>query len=125
MPWVDKEKCTGCNICIERCPVDAISMENEKAKINMQECIHCGICHGVCPSEAVRHDSERIPEDVEANVEETKKFMESCTQHLGDVKEKNKCLQRMIKHYNREKAVAEKTLAALEELKKKVNLINE
>ena len=117
MPWVDKDKCTGCNVCVEKCPVEAISMEDEKAKINMEECIHCGTCHSVCPSEAVRHDSEKIPENIKANVEETKKFMELCAKYLGDVKEKNKCLQRMIKHFNKEKFVAEKTMEELEKLK--------
>jgi len=117
MPWVSEEKCTGCNICVEKCPVDAISMENEKANINMEECIHCGTCHGVCLQEAVRHDSEKIPEDIKSNVEETRKFMELCAKHLGDGKEKDKCLQRMIKYYNKEKIVAEKTVEELEKLK--------
>ena len=118
MPWVDVEKCTGCKVCVEKCPVEAISMEDEKAKINMDRCINCGICHDVCPGEAVRHNSEKIPEVIRANVEETKRFMELCAKHLGEVKEKNKCLQRMIKHFNKEKMVAEKTLEELEKLKK-------
>ena len=117
MPWVDKDGCVGCGICVEKCPVGAISMEDGKAKINMEECIHCGICHSACPNEAVRHDSEKIPEDVKNNVEQTKKFMELCAKYLGDVKEKGKCLQRMIKHYNKEKIVAEKTIEELEKLK--------
>ncbi len=116
MPWVDAEKCTGCRICVEKCPTEAILMEGEKAKINMEECIHCGICHSACPQEAVRHDSEKIPDDIKANVEQTKKFMELCEKHLGDVKEKKKCLERMKKHFNKERIVAEKTLAELEKL---------
>ena len=118
MPWVDEEKCTGCNVCVEKCPVDAILMENEKAKINMEECIRCGTCHSVCIQEAVRHDSEKIPESIKDNIEKTKRFMELCAKYLGDIKEKNKCLQRMIKYFNKEKLVAEKTLEKLEELKK-------
>jgi ferredoxin len=117
MPWIDEEKCVGCNICVERCPVSAISMVEGKASINMEECIHCGTCHSVCPNEAVRHDSEKIPENVKANVEETKKFMDLCAKHLSGDKEKIKCLQRMIKHFNKEKVVAEKTLEELEKLK--------
>jgi len=122
MPWIDEEKCTGCNVCVEKCPVDAISMENERVKINMEECICCGTCHSVCPNEAVRHDSEKIPENVKNNVVQTKKFMELCAKYLGDVKEKDKCLQRMIKHYNKEKIVAEKTIEELEKLKKGIKL---
>ncbi|MDP8260299.1 MAG: 4Fe-4S binding protein [Candidatus Gygaella obscura] len=118
MPWVNAEKCTGCNVCIERCPIDAISMENKKAKIDMDKCIRCGTCHSVCPNEAVRHDSEKIPDEIKANVEETKKFMELCVKYLGDIEERNKCLQRMMKHYNKERIVAEKTMEELEKLKK-------
>jgi len=117
MPWVDENKCTGCNVCVLKCPVGAISMENEKARINIRECIRCGTCHGVCPGEAVRHDSEKIPEDIKANVERTKRFMELCAKYLGGMKEKNKCLQRSIKYYNKEKIVAEKTLEELEKIK--------
>ena len=116
MPWIDKDKCTGCKVCVEKCPVEAISMEDKKAKINMEECIHCGTCHSVCPQEAVRHDGEKIPENIEANVEETKKFMELCAKHLGDAKEKGKCLKRMIKYFNKEKIIAERTIEKLEDL---------
>ncbi len=116
MPWIDKETCTGCGICVDECPVDAISMKIEEAEINMAECIRCGICHDVCPQESVRHDSEKIPDMIKTNVEMTKKYMELCTQYLGDVKEKRKCLERMKKHFNKEKIVAERTLEELEKL---------
>ncbi len=117
MPWVDVERCTGCRICVEKCPVSAIVMEDEKAEINMDKCIHCGTCHSVCPQEAVRHDGEKTPEDIKANVEMTKEFMELCAKHLGDAKEKDKCLERMKKYFNRQRLVAEKTLQELEKIK--------
>jgi len=116
MPWIDEESCTGCGICVDDCPVDAISMKIEEAEINMTECIRCGICHDVCPQESVRHDSEKIPDMIKTNVEMTKKYMELCAQYLGDVKEKRKCLERMKKHFNKEKIVAERTLEELEKL---------
>jgi len=117
MPWVDKDKCSGCGICVEECPVDTILMENEVAEINMDDCIHCGKCHDICPEEAVRHDSEKIPEKVRANVIETKKFMDACVKYLGDAKERHKCLNRMIRHFKKEKVVAEKTIKELESLR--------
>ena len=122
MPWIDETNCTGCGICIEECPVDAISMKNEEAGINMAECIRCGVCHDICPQEAVRHDGEQIPGIVKSNVEMTKKSMELCAKYLGNAKEKDNCLDRMIKFFNREKVIAEKTL---EEIKKLKNLIEE
>ncbi|MEA3328929.1 MAG: 4Fe-4S binding protein [Candidatus Omnitrophota bacterium] len=118
MPWVDIEKCTGCRICVEKCPIDAISVKDEKAKINMDECIHCGTCHSVCPQGAVKHDSEKIPENVKANLEMTKRCMEDCAKYLGgNPAEKDKCLKRMKKYFNKEKVIAEKTLEELEKLK--------
>ena len=113
MPWIDQESCTGCGICVEKCPVDAISMEIEEAEINMAECIRCGICHDVCPQDSVRHDSEKIPDMIQANLDLTKKYMDLCAQHLGDDKEKIKCLNKMRKHFNNQKIIAEKTLEAL------------
>jgi ferredoxin len=130
MPWIDQESCTGCGICVEKCPVDAISlsvfsdtqsreqaaMNVETVAINMATCIRCGTCHDVCQYGSVRHDSEKIPDLVKSNVEMTKRNMALCAKFLGSDKERDKCLNRMIKYFNREKVIAEKTLEALGQL---------
>jgi len=67
MPWVDKNRCTGCQICIRECPVNAISMKDGKAEIDMDKCIRCKKCHEICPNQAIRHDSEKIKKDKKAN----------------------------------------------------------
>jgi len=119
MPWINQEACVGCGICVDVCPVDAISMEGQKAVITMDECIRCGRCHSACPQEAVMHDSEKIPDEVKANVEKTEGLMEACARYFGNPgKEKQACLNRMIKHFNKEKTVARKTLQELEKLRK-------
>ncbi|MCK4647472.1 4Fe-4S binding protein [Candidatus Pacearchaeota archaeon] len=73
MPWVDKDECVGCGICVGECPVNAISMKNGKAVINMKKCIRCKKCHEVCPKKAIRHDSERNQKEVYKN-ENSNKF---------------------------------------------------
>jgi len=113
MPWIDKDKCVGCGICVDECPVDTISIENEKAEIDMTKCIHCGTCHSVCQEDAVRHDSEKAQDRIKANVSETKKFMDNCEKFLSGPEEKKKCLSRMKKHFKNEGLIAEKTLDEL------------
>ena len=64
MPWIRTEDCAACGVCIEECPVGAISMNGGFAVIDERTCIRCGKCHAVCPQEAVHHDSERISQEV-------------------------------------------------------------
>lgn len=41
---INAEKCIGCQLCVDSCPVKAISMVDGKAVINPDKCINCGIC---------------------------------------------------------------------------------
>lgn len=63
----DTEGCTGCEICIDRCQMDALSMgEDDLVSIDKKRCIGCGLCVTTCPAEALKlmkkeKDSVRIP----------------------------------------------------------------
>lgn len=60
----DPELCTGCGTCVDRCQMDAITLENEKSVINKMRCIGCGNCASTCPSEAItleKKDVETVP----------------------------------------------------------------
>ena len=50
---VQVQKCTGCGVCIEVCPVEAISMDADKAVIDDNICTECGLCVEECPNEAI------------------------------------------------------------------------
>jgi len=50
---VDKEKCTGCESCVEECPSDAITMAEDKAEIDLDNCVDCGVCVDACSTEAI------------------------------------------------------------------------
>ncbi len=50
---VDKEKCTGCESCVEECPSEAITMVDKKAEIDLDTCVDCGVCVDACPAEAI------------------------------------------------------------------------
>ncbi|MGC9346136.1 MAG: 4Fe-4S binding protein, partial [Candidatus Bathyarchaeales archaeon] len=45
--------CNGCGECVPICPVNAITMQEGKAKIDPFQCIGCGACIPVCPQEAI------------------------------------------------------------------------
>ena len=53
---VDREKCAGCGACEGECPVQAISMDDGKAKVDADTCVSCGACTGNCPCEAITLD---------------------------------------------------------------------
>ncbi len=65
--FVDKDKCSACGTCLERCPMDAVIEGEEFMEINTARCIGCGVCLSACPEEALslvpREDAEVPPAD--------------------------------------------------------------
>ena len=49
---VDGEQCVACGDCVERCPMDAIEIE-DTAKVDLDRCIGCGVCIPVCDYDAL------------------------------------------------------------------------
>jgi heterodisulfide reductase subunit A2 len=52
---VNEELCSGCKICSDVCPYDAISFDAQKktSNINPALCKGCGVCVAACPSGAI------------------------------------------------------------------------
>jgi NAD-dependent dihydropyrimidine dehydrogenase PreA subunit len=51
---VDKEKCKGCEECLEVCTVKVFEMqENKSVPINVKECLGCQSCTEVCKEKAI------------------------------------------------------------------------
>jgi indolepyruvate ferredoxin oxidoreductase, alpha subunit len=60
-PFVDQELCTGCGTCIRLgCP--ALSLKDEKARINSTICNACGLCEQLCRFEAIKPAAEKAGE---------------------------------------------------------------
>ncbi len=50
------DKCIGCGICVDVCPVEAISLIDNKAVIDKETCLECSSCIDVCPVEAIHEE---------------------------------------------------------------------
>ncbi len=61
---LDPGLCTGCETCIERCQMEALSMVDALASLDPGRCIGCGLCVTTCPSGALslaRKPAEKLP----------------------------------------------------------------
>jgi heterodisulfide reductase subunit A len=74
--YVDEEKCTGCGLCTQRCPVEVEDEYNKGLKlrkaiyvkypqavppvhaIDQSKCIGCGVCQEICEAGAIVYDQE-------------------------------------------------------------------
>jgi len=59
---IDLEKCVGCPICSEDCPLNAITLVEKKAAISAELCVNCQVCAKVCPKNAIFKETEPLPE---------------------------------------------------------------
>ncbi|MFX0040475.1 MAG: FAD-dependent oxidoreductase [Promethearchaeota archaeon] len=72
--YLDQNKCTGCGLCAQKCPIEAIDTFNKRLSnitaisvkfpqavplvfsINKDKCIGCGVCEGICKAEAINYE---------------------------------------------------------------------
>ena len=51
---VDESKCSGCEECVEVCPVDVFEIVDGKSSpVNSEECLGCESCIEVCEDDAI------------------------------------------------------------------------
>ncbi|HVN22826.1 MAG TPA: 4Fe-4S binding protein [Syntrophorhabdales bacterium] len=53
---IDLDKCKGCGICEEVCPLEVITTQEKKARIS-DGCVECKTCMRVCPEDAVQPET--------------------------------------------------------------------
>jgi heterodisulfide reductase subunit A len=68
---VDADRCSGCRICVQLCPFEAVTYDEEKrvAVVNTSLCKGCGTCTAACTAGASRLQgfrSDQIFEQIEA-----------------------------------------------------------
>ncbi len=66
---INKEKCVGCGMCVNDCPVRCISLVDDKADVNNKKCMKCGHCIAICPVNALSSYEYNMDDVVEYNKE--------------------------------------------------------
>jgi len=62
-PAIDRETCSECGTCEERCWFDAIALSDaEGVQVNEEKCLGCGQCAVSCPEGAIQMTAVRDPE---------------------------------------------------------------
>jgi heterodisulfide reductase subunit A len=74
--YIIEDKCNGCGVCAQKCPIEAVDTYNEglatrsaifvdypqavplKFMINREQCIGCRTCSEVCKAGAIQYDQE-------------------------------------------------------------------
>jgi NAD-dependent dihydropyrimidine dehydrogenase PreA subunit len=52
---VDNDKCTGCNTCVDTCPVGVFEMKDGKSQAaKPEECLVCRACEVQCSEGAIQ-----------------------------------------------------------------------
>ncbi|MFX0021045.1 MAG: FAD-dependent oxidoreductase [Candidatus Hermodarchaeota archaeon] len=82
--YLDQNKCTGCGLCAQKCPIEAIDtfnkgLSNKSAisvkfpqavplvfSINKDKCVGCGVCEGICKAKAINYELK--DESIQLNV---------------------------------------------------------
>lgn len=68
---IDMDACSGCGNCVERCQMDAITLEDGLAILIQKRCIGCGSCIVGCPENAislVAKDEPDIPPETTSDL---------------------------------------------------------
>ena len=67
---VDPGLCTGCGICVERCQLEALTIVDGVASVNLDRCIGCGNCVANCELNASQLRKKEVelllPKDTDA-----------------------------------------------------------
>ena len=54
LPEIDMSLCTGCRLCVERCPTHAVEIAGLRpAIVRPDDCAYCGLCEEMSPVGAI------------------------------------------------------------------------
>ncbi len=76
----DRDKCTGCMLCVKVCNFGAIEKDGDKVKFDFDKCVLCGSCEEVCPVDAITIERKIVDKEALAEYKDVWVF---CETHEG------------------------------------------
>ncbi len=77
-PEWDQDLCTGCETCIDRCPMKALAAGGENVPVlDLDRCIGCGVCVTGCPMEAISLETRQGYTAPPANQQELREALKA------------------------------------------------
>ncbi len=73
-PFIAKatsENCDGCGSCLDRCQMEALTLEDDQVVLNSDRCIGCGLCVSTCPMDSLILKRKSVSKHVPLNIETT------------------------------------------------------
>ena len=67
--FIDKEKCTGCTLCVIDCPTKALAVHPNRERdsfeflFRQEACTACGVCEKSCPEHCLRLSQKESEKD--------------------------------------------------------------
>jgi len=64
------ETCKGCGVCVDRCQMDALRIEDKKVVLEVDQCIGCGLCISTCPTRSLslvrkpQSEQPKVPQSI-------------------------------------------------------------
>ncbi|MGA2402782.1 MAG: 4Fe-4S binding protein [Syntrophobacteraceae bacterium] len=66
----DPENCQTCGVCVDRCQMEALTLDSDRVRLDVDRCIGCGLCVSTCPTGSLslvrKPESEQpdVPKDI-------------------------------------------------------------
>jgi dissimilatory sulfite reductase (desulfoviridin) alpha/beta subunit len=95
------ENCTGCEVCVKACPVECITINEDKlAVIDYGRCTDCAVCLRCCPLDAIGERASGYNIHVGGNVGKFPRFADKIAEFVTD-DEAFKILDNTLKYFNK------------------------
>jgi len=76
----EPESCEDCRVCVDRCQMGALTLEDDQVVLNSTRCIGCGLCVSTCPTGSLTlvrkpaSEQIKVPSTMDATWQELSQF---------------------------------------------------